>query len=343
MKYLTLLLIPMIAIAIILISCDRQQELCFDHGGPDDPRVLSRVIFDWTECPGANPSIMDLYLIPTDGSHYTRRTLPGRDGGTIYVPKGHYAAVALNSDCDNVKVLNPQSYDTFSLSLRGVDEYSSQTASLINSVSDTVQYIYQTPGYLWTAWIDDLEVTGEDIIIKMSETFCRYSVEILNLSDSHRVNAVKGILYGNHQALGFNGVLDDKENCGLIFSMGKDKSKYPRPSDKNLLTDDSHTPPTNSIFYGEFLTLGHCGKARIPSRITHDNAKTHNMTLCYELTNGQTAYAQVDVTEQIHSQPTERCHIVLDTLKLPPASGSNGGLDLTISEWQIVYIDVPAN
>ncbi|MDE6317275.1 MAG: DUF5119 domain-containing protein [Muribaculaceae bacterium] len=330
---------------IMTCSCDNQQTLCFGHD-IEDTRVPVRVVFDWSDCPEANPANMNLYLIPLDGRHYTRHAFEGRDGGLIMISPGHYAAVALNPDCDNVRIINPGRLDTFTIALRGADENTPKSPDIEQIDAPKVCL---TPGYLWTAWIDDLEITGEEIKIKMSEAFCRYSVEIRHLTDSHIVSGIQGILYGNHLALGFSGPADCSDGSGLLFSLGKDASRYPRPNDKNIITPID-TPTVNHTaehtaegrFYGEFLTFGHCGLSRTRSR--DDSAELpHSLVLRYQLGDGSTRYAKVDVTDQVHAQPTEECHILLDTLRLPSASEGNGGLDLSIRDWQTVYIDISAN
>lgn len=326
-----------ISILIIISSCEHQQDLCFDHDlHTDDSRVLAHILFDWSKCPEANPAIMDLYLIPTSGAHYIRRTFPNREGGMIFVPQGHYSLVAFNSDCDNIKVVNPQNSESFYIVLRGKDDFNPQNTSQYNN--DTIgatANICQTPGNLWTSWIEDLEVTGEDIIIPMSEAFCRYSVEIKNFADSNRVNNIYGVLYGNHRAIGFNGVPENHDDCGLLFYLEKNSCNTNNDKQDEIVAQRS--------FYGEFFTLGHCGKTRALSRGSPNINKVHSMTLCFELSNGQKAYSQVDITDQVHRQPVEECHIVVDSLKLPQSNSSSGGLDLIIDDWQTIYIDIPAN
>ena len=326
---------------IILCSCQYQQPLCFDHDNWIDTRVPVKVIFDWSDCPDAKPSHMNLYLFPTDGRHYTRYLFNGRDGGTISVPPGRYAAVALNDDCENIKILTPESYETFQIALRGDDDYNPYSA---NSYKES---ICLTPGYLWTSWIDGLDITGDDITVKMSESFCRYSVEIINFPDIHRVSSIQGIIYGNHGALGFDG--PPASDSGLLFDLGKHPGKYPRPNDKNLIYSSENQETAQKVstdsgrFYGEFLTFGHCGQSRLPGVNIDQSPRAHILSLKYQLANGTTCYGQVDVTEQVHSQPTERCHIVLDTLKLPPSTGGTGGWNISISDWQTVNIDISAH
>ena len=315
--------------ALMLASCTNQQTLCFDHDLAEDTRVPVKVTFDWTDCPGAAPANMNLYLIPADGRHYLRVSFKGCDGGLLYVPKGHYAAVALNPDCDNVKVINPERYETFCITMRAANE----TSPSAKEADPTEAVVCSAPGYLWTAWLNDLEITGDDITIKMQETFCRYSVEIKSLTNSNIVSSIQGVLHGNHRSLGFGGVTDGAANAALLFEMGKDASRYPGPRSAKA------TDTAAARFYGEFLTFGHCGLTRTHPPATDATDMTHSLTLYYKLGDGSTRSAQVDVTDQVLSQPTERCHIVIDSLELP----STGDPNITVEEWQTEFIDIPVN
>ncbi|MDE5567861.1 MAG: DUF5119 domain-containing protein [Muribaculaceae bacterium] len=311
----SIILIAVIAaFAIIsLYSCDNQPELCFDH---NHNCVPVEIVFDWSACPDANPSSMNLYMIPLDGRHYTRHLFEGRDGGTLYIPSGHYAVVVFNNDCNNIKVINPENYENFRISLRSIDEFNPYASDTVS----TSENVYLAPGYLWTSWINDLKITGDSVTIRMSEAFCRYSVEIRHLIDSHRVIGMMGMLSGNNQSLSFNGI---SEPCfSLMFDLSKNESS----------------------FYGEFLTLGHCGLTRSACNRIAEDQPTHSLTLQYQLHNGETCYSRFDVTDQIHSQATERCHIVIDTLKLPNKSDDgSGGLHLSINNWQTEYINITTN
>lgn len=336
------LLMPML---LIMVSCENQQPLSVRNDDDEDPRTWVKVVLDWSQCPEANPESMELYFIPTDGGHYFRYSFPSRDEVRIYIPKGHYSLVALNSDCANVKVKNPENYETFTIALRGTDDYSRNSIDVGNSNTESPsQSMLMPPGYLWTSWIDDIEVGDEDIIVPMNEAFCRYSVEILNFPDVHRVRSVQGVLYGNHQAIGFNGPADGYDHCGMVFSLGKDPTRYPGPNTKNIKIstpqsriDVSDRPDSDHVFYGEFLTLGHCGNTRTGTSDTGEDGP-HTMQLHYQLTDGRTAVMNVDVSDQVHDQPLERCRIVLDALKFPTPDYSSGNVSL--EDWNVIHFDV---
>lgn len=330
-----------IALLLLMVSCEHQQPQGLHADADEDPRTWVKVVFDWTECPEADPEYMELYFIPTDGGHYFRYSFPAREEARMYIPKGHYSLVALNSDCENIRVKNPDRYDTFTIALRGTDDSSSKTVGTDSSDDESPsESLLTLSDYLWTSWIDDIEVSDEDIIVPMSEAFCRYSVEILNFSDIHRISSVQGVLYGNHQAIGFNGAADGYDSCGMIFTLGKDPTRYPGPNNKNIRTTMPSTTsnaPEGTFFYGEFLTLGHCGRTRTGGEGSDDD-RPHSILLRYKLTDGRIGVMTVDVTDQVHAQPVERCHIVLDALKLPTPEYSSGNVSL--QDWNVIDLNV---
>ena len=112
----TLILATLATLWTVLCSCEHQQDLCFDHNLNEQRPV--EVIFDWSECPEANPATMSLYLFPADKSHYTRHEFSSRDGGKILIAPGLYTAIALNSDNESVRVINSGFADDFTIALR---------------------------------------------------------------------------------------------------------------------------------------------------------------------------------------------------------------------------------
>ena len=352
---------------LALTSCEHQQTLHFpEQPGWDDTRRRVRVTFDWSECPEANPAEMDLYLIPTDGNaHYRHLAFSGRDGGWIYVAEGEYAAVALNPDCENVRITNPESTETFRLALRPANgnvpqASTTSTGDPAGGYATSPSAVFFTPDYIWTSWINNLSITAdlEEIVIPMSETFCRYSVEVLNLEGSSKVSSIQGVLYGNHPVLGFDGAVDGEDDSGLLFSLGKNEKNYPRPNPGNIqssadlgalwtipltATTTDTTSSTEARFYGEFLTLGHCGLTRQRGR-NGATERSHALALQFIMTDGSYQTARVDVTDQVHSQPLHRCHIRLDTLKLPNTGGDDGGgFRFTVDDWEEINLNVSAN
>lgn len=294
-----------IAAGITLASCEHQQELCFDHDS--HLRRPVDVIFDWNKCPDATPSTMSLYLFPTDGSHYTRHEFAGREGGQIFIAPGVYTAIALNSDNESVRVNNSGNPENFSISLRDTRE--SQGASALSN--DDV--VCHAPDSLWISFMGNVSINGPPLVIPMRDACCLYSVEVKHLENSNLVRSIDATLSGMHRSVSpGNG---SNSGTRLLFTM--------------TVGDDSSAS-------GCFLTFGHCGQSR-----SGDNQTEHNIVFYFTLGDGSVRYYEEDVTERVHGQPTERCHIVIDSLAVPNQTAGNA--DFTVEDWNIVEIPVSAN
>ena len=113
------------AVAIILLiallsSCERQQELCFNHDQHD--RVPVDVVFDWSMAPDANPVSMSLYLYPDGGLSPSIYQFSGREGGRIMVLPGNYTALTINSDTEGTSICNIDDIKTFEIRLAEADD-----------------------------------------------------------------------------------------------------------------------------------------------------------------------------------------------------------------------------
>lgn len=297
----------LIVMVVLLWSCDRQPELCFDHDAHD--RLPVKVVFDWSRHPNASPSTLSLYLFPEDGSRYTRHEFTDRTGGLILVRPGRYSAVAVNSDNEDIKIIRSDSFRDFTIALRDAYDTQGLSSSRLN------QPLCPSPDSLWIARLDDIYIDGSPIIVTMTDACCHYSVEIRHLRNSHLVESVEATLSGMHRTI-INRENEPVDSARLLFTL-------------RHLTDDS--------LRGDLLTLGHCG---LTASRSYD--PIHHLGLYLRLGDGSVRYHSEDVTAQIHSQPPERCHIVIDTLDLPPKL-SSGGLDFSVDDWNIVDIDVTPN
>ena len=304
----TLILATLTTLWTVLCSCEHQQDLCFDHNLNERRPV--EVIFDWSECPEANPATMSLYLFPADKSHYTRHEFSSRDGGKILIAPGLYTAIALNSDNESVRVINSGFADDFTIALR--DNASNTGSSPIKNSTK----ICQAPDSLWVAYIPNLQITGNQLMVPMNDACCHYSIEIRHLTNSNLIWTIDGTLGGMTGMKGFPSNPDS--DVQLHFSM--------------KVNDDGGAS-------GMFLTFGHCGHSRVET--DEEPEPIHKLGLYFTLGDGSVRYCSRDVTDDIHSQPIERCHIVIDSLAVP--INPSGGMSFTVADWNIVYKDVSAN
>ena len=305
MKYHKTFVIVPITAWILISSCERQQDLCFDHDA--HLRRPIDIVFDWSDCPGANPSSMSLYLFPSDGTHYTRHEFVGRKGGQIYIAPGVYTAIALNSDNESVRVNNAGSAEEFTITLR--DNSDSQGASALQKD----ERISQAPDSLWISYLEEVKITGPPVKVPMKDACCHYSIEIRNLHNSKLVRSIDTTLGGMHGSMNF--CRSPNSDTKLHFTMEVEESGSVK---------------------GSFLTFGHCGYSR-----SEENQTEHNVDFYFTLGDGSVRFCSRNVTKIIHGQHTEKCHIIIDSLAVPEQT--SGDMNITVDDWNVVNIDVSTN
>ncbi|MDE6086390.1 MAG: DUF5119 domain-containing protein [Muribaculaceae bacterium] len=290
----------------LLSSCDKQQDICFDHDAAG--RRAIDVVFDWTECPEARPATMSLYLFPADGSHYTRHEFTNRAGGKILIAPGVYTAIAMNSDNESVRVSNTGQAREFSIVLR--DNATTQGASVLKKN----ERVCPAPDSLWVSCLREVNIGEPKLTVPMSDACFHYSIEIKHLENSKLVRSIDATLGGMNGMVRFHGSPD--ADAKLHFTMDV---KEGRAS-------------------GSFLTLGHCGVSRSGGEAEEP---LHSLGFYFTLGDGSVRYCTSDVTDLIHGQTLEDCHIVIDSLSVPETS--SGNMSFTVRDWNVVNIYIDAN
>ena len=288
-------------IAVLALSaCDNQQELCFDH---NHDRVPVEVVFDWSECPDAEPSTMSLYLFSEEG--YRRYEFKGHRGGTIMITPGRYSAIAVNSDTERTAVRNTSSIETFEIWLREDFAVGQQRAG---------DPLCNQSDFVWAALMENIKCEGNDsIVVEMHEVVCHCTVDVLKLSDCADLRSVNATLSGMNESIPVydrHAVITKNASIGFVME---------RPDGKGL--------------HGSLLTLGHCGRQR--SRGDTDCELPHILSLYFNFEDGTSCVQTVDVAEQIHNQSIDDCHIIVDSVAVPderPMYG--GGFRGTVSDWE---------
>ena len=305
----------MIALLILVVlcillstatACSPQPELCFDHFSHDRKEV--EVVFDWGEYTDAHPASMSPYLFPINSNGFTRHEFTNNTGGVILLPSGRYTALAFNSDREEMRVVNDGSPETFALTLR--DAFETQ------GLTSKGRHICHAPDSLWIGRIDDVDITGGRLIVPMTEAVCRCRVEVRYLHNRHLIRSVSATLSGLHRSICPAGTTDADDEAMLSFDL---------------------TPANDVGLSADIFTFGHCGFTRSRS----GELRKHEIGFYVTLGNGTVRYHAEDVTEQIHSQPADACHIIIDTLDVPLQSGA--GMDFSVDDGRIINIDVTPN
>lgn len=290
----------LLMLAAVLASCQHQQDFCYDHSGHDRKPV--EVVFDWTECPDAEPDGMCLYLFPvTDSANPKRFDFKGNKGGTIKTRPGIYTAIALNSGIENTAVRYSTVAETFELWLRG--SFTKNGDGLCNP-SDMV----------WIGVSENIDVDGGTIRLLMRETVCRCEVDVRHLTNHNKLRSASARLSGFNEAISAIGRVGAAGSVNICFDMERD---------------------TATSLHAELFTLGHCGRARSREGEKQTTDQRHTLSIGFTLSDGSTWVYKEDVSEQVHAQPDEYCHIVIDSIELPnTASSGGGGFEVNVEDWE---------
>ena len=83
-------------LALLAMTACEHKELCYEH-----PHVgFVRVLFDWSQLPGANPECMYVRFFPEEGGRPVQYEFTGRDGGTVQLSPGNYRIICHNGDME---------------------------------------------------------------------------------------------------------------------------------------------------------------------------------------------------------------------------------------------------
>ena len=292
--------IEAMVVATALISCEHQQELCLDHS--DNERRPVEVIFDWSQCPDADPQSMSLYLFPEGCYQPIHYYLHGSTGGIINVLPGRYSVVAINADTENTAIHYGKGMETFEISLR--DSFIARVDNMRNA-SDMI----------WLGVTEDIDIDSGTLLVLMQEAVCRCEIDIVNVLNIGRIRSAMTILSGMNESMRAVENTDALGSAKILFEL-------------NCNFDGS--------LHAEILTLGHCGMVRSHHDCRQCVEYKHYLDLLFLLTDGTSFYYTEDVTSQIHQQSVDYCHVVIDSLSIPDKGHHSGGFSWNVDDWESV-------
>ncbi|MDE6754120.1 MAG: DUF5119 domain-containing protein [Muribaculaceae bacterium] len=309
------LILPYLTLILVLLTGCNHKDLCFDH----THNVETRVVFDWSNAPDANPESMELCMYPLSASNHLSYNIPGREGGVIEIPFDSYNAICVNNDdVDWALYRNTNDVNDFEVYTHDASElgaYQLLTSSLPRADGTEDERMAVTPGMAWSSRSDNISVLkDEDNVITLypEEIVCHYSVEIQDVGNisSAQGETIDGTLSGMADGYhhGSRQSSDTPVTMPFILSVDKD----------------------DATLTGEFLTFGECNSLK-----TH-----HTLTVYLFLTDGSKWYYTFNVDDQVSKAPDPKhVHIVVSGLNLPKAMTS-GGLLPEVNDWQTEIVDL---
>lgn len=304
-------------LALLATAACEHKELCYEH-----PHVgFVRVLFDWSQLPGANPECMYVRFFPEEGGRPVQYEFTGRDGGTVQLSPGNYRIICHNGDMESTHARNTEQYDTFEF-------YTPQESLLapLNRSSSNVpradgtetQQVVRTPEYLYGDCCGELTLRRNEtttVTLTPTERVCTYTVEIRNVENMDKVVQISGTLSGMAGAYCLVADALRDAPCILPFEFRK----------ADATTVEAH-----------FHTFGHCPEPAVP----------HKIVVYGIMTRGAQQYqvygdAEDVVTPQIHgAADPHRVHIVLDGLRFTD-DAPGGGMNPSVDDWGSVEIEIP--
>lgn len=291
------------------------KDLCFDHDVHD--RICVQVVFDWLKASDAAPESMSLYLFPEHCQSPLLYEFSDREGGTIYVPAGHYRAVCMNGDTESCAYRNTERPESFEIYAREIGSLSGWALGELPRAKGTEEERRALLSErVWCARANDIRIasSGEQpaLIFYPEEAFCSYTVEIHNADNLNRVKSLLCTLSGLAG--------------GFLPGMSR-------------TTSERVTYPFEAISSGASSITGGFHTFGRPSGV--DDIR-HKLVVYALYANGKKWYYTYDVTDQVRdAEDPRRVHILLDGLPLPePGSNEGGGFKPEVGDWQTVFIDI---
>jgi hypothetical protein len=303
----------LLATWLCLTSCEHK-ELCYDHRHYRQVRVN----FDWQLAPEAYPSGMVLFFYDMDGGKQVQRfDLSGREGGQIDLLPGRYRVMFYNNDTETTLFRGTATFEEHQAytATESISRLFSRTEAEYprpRAVAD--EEVAYCPDMIWGCTESDVEVEREQtgtmvLTLTPHALVAIYSYEIRNVVNIDALESYAGLLSGMANSI----TLANEATRSDLASV---------PFVSDGVEGDTLT--------GEFYTFG----------VTDDDAVPHILTLYAWMRDGQKAYYNFDVTQQVvEAQNPMRVHLVIDGLELPEPSGE-GNYSADVNEWQTDYVDI---
>ncbi|MDE5749913.1 MAG: DUF5119 domain-containing protein [Duncaniella sp.] len=319
----SILCFGMFMVCLLLGGC-RHRDLCHDH---PHTRVQVIVEFDWAEDPGANPSEMTVHLFRTGSRSPYVFDFKGREGGTIAIPAGTYAALCYNNDSDSHGFTGKDSHQDFGLrlgDLRSLGDMSSSPLRFPRAQGAENERMANTPDSIWVGTVQVFEVDAPEPGV---------TTAVPQVMRFEMFRAVYMYTFIIHNTVNFN---NSTTITASISGMSGTVHPGRRETGSETVTHAFGMKPTkDGGLIGQMLTFGHCASNPIGSRRASDDIAEHLLVVNATLSDGSQWHTTHNVTDQIHGySPTADCVVHLDSLPLPKPNPEGGGFGPTVGGWE---------
>lgn len=309
-------LVVLAAVLVALCSCEHKELLLEE---PTASLCRTRVVFDWSKAPDANPASMELCLYPDGASHHLSFNLSGKDGGYISLQPGVYGAISMNNDdLDWAIYRNTHDADDFEVYTHNASELGAfkLLSSYLQTKAGDGDRLAATPEMSWSTRVDGFSVAAENgenvITLYPEDIMCHYSVEVRDVGNilSARGEVLVGSLSGMAEGYRHGSRKCTDVTVTMPFSMTADYS-------------------ANTV-RSEFLTFGECHTLKVD----------HILTVYLFLSDGSAWKYDYDVSSQI-SGALDPSHVDIVVSGLPlPDPLTSGGMTPEVNDWKTEEVDI---
>ena len=315
-------LIPLLTVAVLVLTGCEYKPLCYDHNHLVDVRV----VYDWKDAPEAELEGMTVLFFDQSGisDEPIQYNLHGKEGGIVRLPHGDWQAVSYNYDSESVLFRGLYSIGTveaFTRSSSVAEGTKLMTkGDMPRDASSADQPVILEPEAFWGASSEPFHLQIYDpertIVITPQPLYRHVYVTIQNVPNLQYTRGLGGALSGLAPSV-FVADGQISNGCAVeAFSIDV--------ADKSTLT-------------AHFLIFGHCLYAE-------EVVNTHNMTIYVIMSDGSKWYYTVDVTDQMHDRlknpDGQPIYIDIDGLDIPKPIVNGAGFHPTVDDWKDEDIEI---
>ena len=307
---------------LLLAGCE-YKELCYNH----DHWATVRVVFDWSQCPDADPTGMTVLFYPADGEgEPVRYDFAGKEGGTARLDPGTYRAVCYNNNTETILYRYMTLPDALEAYTRrsSIEEGTQLTRSGMPRAANTEdEPVILQPDPLWADASEPftLQPNDRDVLLVLTPTarYTEFTITIHNVPNLQYTGQFGGALSGLAPSINMASGTPSDGAATQAFTC--------RVVDGNTL--EMH-----------FRTFGHC---------PHSSEGTYNqhlLTVYAILADGSRWYYTHDVTAKVHGggsgtdDDVHHVEVDIDGLPVPKPIVNGSGFQPTIDSWQGEEIEV---
>lgn len=314
---------------LLVASCYDHKELIHDKGSGVP------VIYDWTGCPDAAPSIMML-MVYNGSAQPVRFPMRGAGGGNVDLTYSSYKFIGYNDDTETM-LSRGSNWNDFEIYSIGTEMsafapmFSKKRAAIPRAPYTDNQPIIYEAEQLWTGVSEQTLEYGfiQPITLKMQEATHVYNFVITN---------VQNLGYVSEMAATISGM------SGSWFPARHS------PSDTECIVPFNLQSDGGTTITAQVRCFGHCPGHSDTDGTGHYD---HQLVIYAEMKDGSRVYYTVDVTESMHDadhQPPDGeapsdsggtdVPIVIDGLPLPKPITNGSGFQPSVGDWEEIHIDL---